>query len=955
MTYFPRIHYQQHHCNHQHYFSCVRSVHFLPVNHHVKYPKTCLLCGWRRIVIPTKIEASVRSVSQTSDDVSDDSGIISDSEFDNDGFIGRRLLKKDKFDLLRVNLYQNLNDPVVTKLNQANSVQEVFDTVEHCREHLTVEQSSQAIVTLWDLQKMYERYGFDSPFVTNSQRNFLLEKILTHSVFKKLLVHLENVCENLNNTALSCLLLYLNKLGLRNDSTLMQKLTVLCMERLDDFSLNALSRLTVYLRDQGIKAYFMQSKLLPAVAAKLKTCSTPDELYLITICLNSTKKLVTESLLDDYRKLIEKNLDDGCFEECDSKVILKIIKFVSYMEWPSKHRLLFRRLMLYLVDRVHLLSAMQIMDLSNYLQSCLEPLALSRKIHQHSISLFEISKSSGGGSELIFLAPYCSLKAKRYFEELVAEYLDNSDFHEYIVILFKILRDFKTSNIQLCNAFWINSMKAVEREIKRAPVTYLGFEDSIRRKVYQKYMYFNNNLGGTYRNFSLEKVMSSLLLEDIYSQTGLIPSRLASMSSFLMAYNNNKGIPEEVVDKILKCGPQFSILDVLNLSRGIQIALALNLKNIQRRSMEQITAVSRMLDGCAEEHLKTAESLLDVTNITRAYLCRHGSSRTFLFDKLISALIPRLHELNSRRVKDICFAIYNTKYMAPEVLDALAQYVVDNEEHILADTMDHVLNCLYNLGYYPAAGEHFFSTCTTIILNEGRRLKGLNILNMCLALNMYGHLTSKLIHNIFNVTFLDQLDEEISECYSKATYPSRVRYTLMDLNRAVCIDHPEEKIPWFHEKYCEELLQTVPVPNSVFNSEVHQALSHLVGGPNVLRANVKAPYYYLLDFEFLLDKGNRAVPVNEYIPLKEQTNTHQNIGIETTTGYRRVAVLLRKENAYCVNSRQLLGRHKMERRHLEILGYTVKEVPHYMWYSMAHATYEDKILYLKDIIYSENS
>lgn len=42
----------------------------------------------------------------------------------------------------------------------------------------------------------------------------------------------------------------------------------------------------------------------------------------------------------------------------------------------------------------------------------------------------------------------------------------------------------------------------------------------------------------------------------------------------------------------------------------------------------------------------------------------------------------------------------------------------------------------------------------------------------------------------------------------QATYPLRVRHLLMELNRAVCLDHPEENIPWFHEKYCEEFLET---------------------------------------------------------------------------------------------------------------------------------------------------
>lgn len=44
--------------------------------------------------------------------------------------------------------------------------------------------------------------------------------------------------------------------------------------------------------------------------------------------------------------------------------------------------------------------------------------------------------------------------------------------------------------------------------------------------------------------------------------------------------------------------------------------------------------------------------------------------------------------------------------------------------------------------------------------------------------------------------------------FPQATYPMRVRHLLMELNRAVCLDRPEANIPWFHEKYCEEFLET---------------------------------------------------------------------------------------------------------------------------------------------------
>ncbi|KAK8751137.1 hypothetical protein OTU49_013169, partial [Cherax quadricarinatus] len=582
MAYLPRLHYQQLHCIHQHYFSSIRFLHILPATHLLRFPKTFLLHGH---VVPPKIRSHTRSLSHTSDD-DDDSGIVSDSEFDVKSFDRGRVLNNEKLKCLRVNLYPNSSDPVLKEINEASSVQEVFDVVEKGREYLTAEQSSQAIVTLWDLQKIYGKYGMHCSSVTNSQLNYFIEKIVNHSSFKKLLVSLENVCEDLSNTGISCMLLYLSKLGLRTDTTLMEKLSVLCLERLDGFSLNALSRLTVYLRDQGIKAYFMQSKILPLMADKLKNFSTLDELHLITICFYNTRRLITAPLIDEYRKMIEKHLEEGFFEANQPKVILKIVSLLNYMEWSPKYRLLCHRILLHTIDKVHLLSVAQVMDLTIYFQNFFEPRELFIKIHHYSLSQFEISKDTSD-PELLCLAPLSSTRTKKYFEELVAEHLDNSDLHDYIGIIFRVLRYFKISDKRICNDFWINSLNAVEKEIENASSSYLGLKELLRRKVYRRYMYFNNNLGGTYRNFHLENIMSSLLLKDVRSQTGLIPSKLASMVSFLIAYNKSKGLPEDVVGKILECGPQFSISDTLNLSRGIQIALALNPKTTQRRVIEQ--------------------------------------------------------------------------------------------------------------------------------------------------------------------------------------------------------------------------------------------------------------------------------------------------------------------------------------------------------------------------------
>uniref|UniRef100_A0A0P4WJ92 RAP domain-containing protein n=1 Tax=Scylla olivacea TaxID=85551 RepID=A0A0P4WJ92_SCYOL len=880
-----------------------------------------------------------------------DDDIMSDSEFENSVFFRRKMLEKDQLDSLRVNLYPGSNDDVIKKINEANSVQEVFDQIERCGDYPTAEHLSQAIVTLWDLQKVYGRYGYDCFMITKNEINQFLEQILNHPMFEKLSVCLEAVCEDLNNSSLSSMLLYLSKLGVNNHSPVMQKLTLVCMDRMDGFNLTALSRLSVYLRDQGVKAFFLQSKLLPLIASKLDDCLDTDEFHMVSICFNSTKRLITRPLLKKYLVLVQKKLNEGFFEICDPRITLKVIKLLDYPEFSSRHKLL-QPLMLCLGKNFHSLSVVQVMDLSNYFHSSREPLDVFHKICQYSVNMISEAKISGGRPDILCLAPFTSLKMRNYFERLIVEQLDEKDFHEYIMVIFKALRYFKTSNPKLCDAFWIKSMKSVEEELKSIPHHFLGMKEMTRRKVYQRYMYFNNNLGGTYRNFALERTMSTLLMKDLETCCGFLPNKVASMAAFIIGYSSREGIPESVYEKVILCGPQFSIYDTMSISRGMQISLALNRKNLQRKLMQQITTICRMLDARTEEFLKMAKSLTEIINLTRGYLNRRGSPRTFTFDRIISAFSPHLDELNSRYIKEICLCLTTTLYLAPEILEAMSEYILKNKKYILTDTMEVVLTCFYCIGYTPKNVEQLLTICTNSFLQENHHMRGLSILQMCLAMNMYGYLPTEIIRSVFNLKFMDQLDEEIENCYSKATYPLRVRHMLMELNRAVCLDHPEENIPWFHEKYCEDFLETVPVPTSVFHSEVHQALAQLVGGPEVVRANVHTPYYYLLDFEFVLDGSSNPVPVKEYAPSTPRNSKSQKkIAVENKHGHRRVAVILRRENHYCTNSRQLLGRHQVECRHLELMGYTVVEVPHFIWYSMAHATQEDKMQYLKDQIF----
>lgn len=563
--------------------------------------RPCVLCA--KPMMSRKWRGHWRHYSVDTGSDLEDEGYMSDSDFNVNSNGHSRMLDKDQFNQLRVILYPSSGDPVIKAMNEANSVQEVFDLVERCGDHLTAEQASQAVVTLWDLQKVYGRFGFDRDSIPGSMLSQFLENIVSHPVFRKLITSLDRLCEDLNSSAVSCMLLYLNKMGVKRNLSLIHKLEEISIMGLSTFSMSTLSRLCVYLRDSGIRGYYLQSKVLPVVVDRITSCSTVEDFHLLTICLFSSRSLLTESIVDQYIEIVERKLHENIFEDCDPKITLKVIKLLTVAEWSPKRKFLCRQLMLCLVEKIHTLSIAQVWDLASSYQSYLEPRQVLQKIKQYALNVIEDSHSAIGRPHLLCLAPYTSPKLKNYFETLVAEHLDRKDIHELIVILFKTLRYIKTSNFKLCNAFWLKSMNAVELEIQKQPVHFLGLKDMMRRNVYQRYMYFNNNLGGTYRNYPFENTMSELLLEDICTTTGRVPSKLAYMTSFLLSYSCRDGLPEDIIERVLLCGPQFSIFDSLVLSRGIEITLALN-SSLKRTKMQQITALCRMLDSCCEQHLK---------------------------------------------------------------------------------------------------------------------------------------------------------------------------------------------------------------------------------------------------------------------------------------------------------------------------------------------------------------
>ncbi|GLG92696.1 Uncharacterized protein GBIM_00310, partial [Gryllus bimaculatus] len=442
-----------------------------------------------------------------------------------------------------------------------------------------------------------------------------------------------------------------------------------------------------------------------------------------------------------------------------------------------------------------------------------------------------------------------------------------------------------------------------------------------------EYMYFNNNLGGTYRHYEFENKLTEWYL-NLYEKSiiGFIPSKFAVMIAFLVAYGDKqqKDFLEKLHDMITRLGEMSSQLwelDCVNISRGIQIASQLNTRSNEKPQMyDMYVKLNSILNECIRRHIDKNDKSVSTTNtLMRSYVMRKAPQTTDISQCLVNRYENINEPINSRMLQDIARNLLVSKCLIPTTINYLTEYVVQNKANLFGETVELILFLCYELGYTPANLDSFLTTSSEIIFRESNRMSGLAILQASLTLCFFRFLPEEFVHLIFTFTFLERLDAEIADCYAKAIYPSRVRNYLMQVNRAVCLDYPEFDVPWFHKKYCEEVAATEEdAPASLFHNEVREVLVKVLGDNKFITQQSYSPYGYRLDFEIFFNKS--------HIPVTWKQRYDKNIF--------RKAVLLHADEAFSHNVCSLNGYAQMKKRHLEMLGYEVIEIVQSVWNSM---------------------
>ncbi|XP_045687367.1 FAST kinase domain-containing protein 1, mitochondrial isoform X3 [Phyllostomus hastatus] len=328
-----------------------------------------------------------------------------------------------------------------------------------------------------------------------------------------------------------------------------------------------------------------------------------------------------------------------------------------------------------------------------------------------------------------------------------------------------------------------------------------------------------------------------------------------------------------------------------------------------------------------------------------------------LLEDTIATLQCLMDQINYINVAGIASFISRSNYLNTLLLDKIASVVLQQIEKIHPFSIFSIILPFSILNYDPPQRDEFFGTCIQHLNPYLCILDPLMLVFLGFYLAIHEYFPEDLIKTIFNIKFLGRLDSQLELlCSSLST---RVQVRLMELNRAVCLECPEYQIPWFHDRFCQQHYNKDTGSLNGAQQQIYKMLAEVLGGMNCVKASVLTPYYHTIDFECILDKRKKPLPYGSHnttlgkMPEMHWEPNTPRVGSRLPPGTERIALEFLDLRAFCKNVPHLKGKSAMKKRHLEILGYRVIQIPHFEWNSMVLSTKGARLDYLRECIFGD--
>ncbi|XP_049675194.1 FAST kinase domain-containing protein 1, mitochondrial isoform X2 [Accipiter gentilis] len=450
------------------------------------------------------------------------------------------------------------------------------------------------------------------------------------------------------------------------------------------------------------------------------------------------------------------------------------------------------------------------------------------------------------------------------------------------------------------------------------------------------------------------------------------PELFAKLKMLLLGFLKSSVIPADTaaIIRVLAMLPSFQVEEVI-INKAAAVLPQCKLHHLNciatalvkwnhydqlhwQNGSELCVKLLQKLNDCGFQRLQNANNL----NLLLEELT-HVNGEWFeevLSEETVAMCQRLIDQITWANVLQLSFFLIKTNHRCPSLLDRIASVTVENIDKIHPFEIYFILFLFSALNYDPPANEEFFESCIQRLTSNLSCFGTHRLVLLGHVLAVAGYFPPVLMTRIFNVSFLSKLDAQLEVLPD--VLKQRVRLCLMKLNRAVCLECPEFHIPWFHEHYCQRVFCNSSSQINPLRQHVHRVLTEILGGSHYARMSVLTPYCYEIDFECILDENKKPLSyVAQNTPLDDVegiclTHDIKDKGRKALPpGAQRIALEFLDSKAFSKDSHHLKGESALKKRHLEMLGYRVVQIPHFEWNSMVLSTKGEQLEYLRRHLY----
>ncbi|KAH6930067.1 hypothetical protein HPB50_008770 [Hyalomma asiaticum] len=465
--------------------------------------------------------------------------------------------------------------------------------------------------------------------------------------------------------------------------------------------------------------------------------------------------------------------------------------------------------------------------------------------------------------------------------------------------------------------------------------------------------YFSCYQKTRFRSESFESVMLEWSKEELDSSWKLAAVALAAQ--FVLTFRLSE-LSSENIHRLSSLRDQFSTRSLLELSLGLRAAEQLSFSKLRRTTT--LTPMLMYLKTDIHRGIcKRVETVQDLAELTMLVVCNKvlWSSKghnIHLKECVASRCTAMLDSASPRSLAVFCKALTMERLWLPECLNWMVAHAVEKPDWLFPITLCHLPYACFISGLVPDKAEQLARVVSSFVLRDFDDLPTADLLQAAVSLGFFQCLRNDLIHRIFSLPFMERLDRELTGSVGNKRADQHVRDMLAMLNRIVCLDFPEEHVPWFHDQfYTTRVLNARRHFTTSLQGDVQDNLERILGGSQFVQRHVFAPYSYHLDLSCELDASKKPVPFTNNGRKEHFTVPERQAPAAFHRAHKRIAVLVLGEKSFCENYPQIMGYQQLKIRHLEILGYQLVLVPFYEWNSMKLAEPSAKQDYLRGKIF----